>query len=251
MDDELEKRMHLAQVASSLVHSLRRKEKIKVRQPLTKIMIPILYPGERERLELVEELIVSETNVKTVEYLDDASGVLVKKIKPNFRKLGAMFGAKVKKLAPMISSLNQEQIQTFERDGQYSFEVDAENVTLSLEEVEIVSEDIPGWLVASEDGLTVALDVTISDELRREGLARDVVNRIQNLRKTKGLDVQDKIEIAYQSQEKLMMEAIKEHGDYIKRETQAMSLQEGVNGAPAETLDVDGIGLIIALKVVG
>ncbi|MEM9324043.1 MAG: isoleucine--tRNA ligase [Bacteroidota bacterium] len=251
VDEELEKRMHLAQIASSLVHSLRRKEKIKVRQPLTKIMIPILADAERERLELVEELIISETNVKSVEYLDDASGVLVKKIKPNFRKLGAKVGPKMKQLAPMISSLDQENIQTFERAGEYSFEIDGESVLLTLEDVEIVSEDIPGWLVASEDGLTVALDVNISDELRREGLARDVVNRIQNLRKTKGLDVQDKIEIAFESGETMMVAAIEEHGDYIKRETQALKIQQGVNGASTDTLDIDGIDLVIGLKVVG
>ncbi len=250
VDEELEARMHLAQLASSLVHSLRRKEKIKVRQPLTKIMIPILYPGERERLLLVEELIISETNVKAVEYLDDASGVLVKKIKPNFRKLGASYGPKMKKLAPMISALGQEEIQTFERAGEYLFVVDDEDIQLTLDDVEIVSEDIPGWLVASEDGLTVALDVTITDELRREGIARDVVNRIQNLRKTKGLDVQDKIAIAYQSQEALMEEAIAEHGEYIMRETQALTLNRGVNGSDTDTLDIDGIDLVIGLKVV-
>ncbi len=250
VDEELEARMHLAQLASSLVHSLRRKEKIKVRQPLTKIMIPILYPGERERLLLVEELIISETNVKAVEYLDDASGVLVKKIKPNFRKLGASYGPKMKKLTPMISALGQEEIQTFERAGEYLFVVDDEDIQLTLDDVEIVSEDIPGWLVASEDGLTVALDVTITDELRREGIARDVVNRIQNLRKTKGLDVQDKIAIAYQSQEALMEEAIAEHGEYIMRETQALTLNQGTNGSDADTLDIDGIDLVIGLKVV-
>lgn len=250
IDKELEKRMHLAQLASSLVHSLRRKEKIKVRQPLTKIMIPILSDQEKERLQLVEELIISETNVKKIEYLDDASGVLVKKVKPNFKRLGAVFGAKMKLLAPLVGKLNQDDIQIFEKEGKFAFNLEGEEVFLSLEDVEISSEDIPGWLVASEDGFTVALDITLTDELKKEGLARDVVNRVQNLRKDKGLEVQDKIEIYYESNESLLVQAISDYKEYIQRETQALEIFNKENDVESSALDIDGIELQVGLKVV-
>ncbi len=197
IDEELEKRMHLAQSASSLVHSLRKKEKIKVRQPLHKILIPILNEADKDRIAQVAALIISETNVKEVEYVDDASGILVKKIKPNFRKLGQHFGPKMKLLTPLINQMDQAQIKELEQTGEYAVELEGEKVVLGLEDVEITSEDIPGWLVASEDGLTVALDITITDELKKEGLSRDVVNRLQNLRKDQGLEVQDKINVSY------------------------------------------------------
>ncbi|MDW3197515.1 MAG: isoleucine--tRNA ligase [Cytophagales bacterium] len=250
IDEELEKRMKLAQTASSLVHSLRRKEKIKVRQPLTKIMIPVLSQAEQDRLEKVEELIISETNVKTVEYLNDTSGILVKKIKPNFRALGATFGPKMKLLVPQINGLDQDQIKVFESEGSYQFDLEGESVSLSLEQVEISSEDIPGWLVASENGLTVALDITLTDDLKKEGLARDVVNRVQNLRKDKGLEVQDKIEINFDSSIQMMVEAVEVHREYIQRETQALKLeyQNGLNNG--EVLDIDGTDLKIQLEVV-
>ncbi|MDH5610598.1 MAG: isoleucine--tRNA ligase, partial [Cyclobacteriaceae bacterium] len=208
IDKELEARMHLAQLASSLVHSLRKKEKIKVRQPLTRVLIPILDQKEKERLMLVESLIISETNVKTVEYLDDASGIVVKKIKPNFRKLGASFGAQLKQITPVIQQMGKDEIAAFEKEGKFLIDLADGPVTLSLDDVEIVSEDIPGWLVASEDGFTVALDITITEALKKEGLSRDVVNRIQNLRKDKGLEVQDKIKVSVASADPLMVEAI-------------------------------------------
>ncbi len=249
IDLELETRMHLAQAASSLVHSLRRKEKIKVRQPLTKIMIPVASDQERERLQMVQDLIISETNVKTVEYLTDDSGVLVKKIKPNFRKLGAKFGPKMKLLTSQINQLDQEGIKKFEREQHFEFVLDQEKITLTLEDVEISSEDIPGWLVASEDGLTVALDITLTDDLRKEGLARDIVNRVQNLRKDQGLEVQDKIELIYQSNHEMVQEAMKAHEDYIQKETQALSIILG-NGVDMQPVDIDGIEFRVALKVV-
>ncbi len=250
IDTELEARMHLAQLASSLVHSLRKKEKIKVRQPLSKILIPILDDKEKERLELVEELIISETNVKKLEYLDDASGVLVKKIKPNFRKLGAEYGSKLKMITPLIMKMDQEQISTFEKNGTYALQLEGETIHLSLEDVEISSEDIPGWLVASEEGMTVALDITLTDELRKEGLARDVVNRIQNLRKDKGLEVQDKINVSYDTVDELIRAAIEENKPYIKRETQALALEYLDRVTNGEQLEIDGIGLSVAIEVV-
>ena len=250
VNEELEKRMKLAQTASSLVHSLRRKEKIKVRQPLTKIMIPVLSEAEQNRLSQVEELIISETNVKTVAYLNDTSGVLVKKIKPNFRKLGATFGPKMKLLTPQINGLTQEQIQAFESAGSYVFELEDDQVSLDITDVEITSEDIPGWLVASENGLTVALDITLTEDLKKEGLARDVVNRVQNLRKDKGLEVQDKIEISFDSNTEMMVQAIETHKEYIQREIQAVSLQWSKGLQNGEVLDIDGTDLTINLDVV-
>ncbi|WP_421892567.1 isoleucine--tRNA ligase [Marinoscillum sp.] len=249
IDEELEKRMHLAQSASSLVHSLRKKEKIKVRQPLHKILIPILNEADKDRIAQVAALIISETNVKEVEYVDDASGILVKKIKPNFRKLGQHFGPKMKLLTPLINQMDQAQIKALEQTGEYAVELEGEKVMLGLEDVEITSEDIPGWLVASEDGLTVALDITITDELKKEGLSRDVVNRLQNLRKDQGLEVQDKIKVSYHTNDESLKSAVEAFKSYIQKETQALSL-EYVNEANGGTLlDIDGLELTVAIEV--
>ena len=242
--------MHLAQLASSLVHSLRKQKKIKVRQPLSKVLIPILEDGERERLSQVEELIISETNVKSVEYLDDTTGLLVKKIKPNFRKLGASYGPLMKQITAAINRLGTEEIASFEKDGGYDLQLDQESIHLTLEDVEILSEDIPGWTVASEGGLTVALDVTVTEDLRKEGLARDVVNRIQNLRKDRGLDVQDKINVSYDTVDPLMKEAIEENKLYIKRETQALALEYLERISNGEKLEIDGKDISVSIEVV-
>lgn len=249
IDEELEKRMHLAQSASSLVHSLRKKEKIKVRQPLQKVLIPILNEADKARIDQVAELIISETNVKEVEYIDDASGILVKKIKPNFRKLGQTYGPKMKQLAPLINQLGQEQIKALEQSGQYALELDGETITLGLDDVEITSEDIPGWLVASEDGLTVALDITITEELRQEGISRDVVNRLQNLRKDQGLEVQDKIHVSYYATDELLKSAIAAYKAYIQKETQALSLELASDANGGTSLDIDGLELTVSISV--
>ncbi len=248
IDLELEKRMHLAQSASSLVHSLRKKEKIKVRQPLQKVLIPVLNAADKKRIEQVAELIISETNVKEVEYIDDASGILVKKIKPNFRKLGQTYGAKMKQLSGLINAMDQDAIKTLEQTGTFPLVLDGENVSITMEDVEISSEDIPGWLVASEDGLTVALDITITDELKKEGLSRDVVNRLQNLRKDQGLEVQDKINVTYHTSDDLLKSAIHAYAEYIKKETQALSLK-AVEKAIGTTLDIDGIEFTVGIEV--
>ncbi|MFY0605716.1 MAG: isoleucine--tRNA ligase [Cyclobacteriaceae bacterium] len=248
IDLELEKRMHLAQSASSLVHSLRKKEKIKVRQPLQKVLIPVLNDADKQRIEQVAELIISETNVKEVEYIDDASGILVKKIKPNFRKLGQTYGPKMKQLSGLINSMDQDAIKTLEQSGTYPVDLDGEQISLTLEDVEISSEDIPGWLVASEDGLTVALDISISDELKQEGISRDVVNRLQNLRKDQGLEVQDKINVTFSSSDELLKSSIAVHQDYIMKETQAVSLK-AVESLEGTTLDIDGIEITVGIEV--
>lgn len=249
IDASLTESMHFAQNVSSLIHSLRKKEKIKVRQPLHKILIPILKPEVRTSIEAVEELILSEINVKEVEYVDDASGILVKKIKPNFRTLGKQHGPKMKQISGIINGFGKDEIATIEREGSFPIEVDGEHISLTLEDVEITSEDIPGWLVASENGLTVALDITLTDELRKEGLSRDMVNRIQNLRKDKGLEVQDKIAVLYHSDNQMMMEALAEFGEYVKTETQALSLTAG-SVDDGEKFDIDGVEVDVQIDVV-
>ncbi len=248
IDEDLSKSMHMAQQISSLVHSLRKKEKIKVRQPLHKILVPILRPEDKAAIEAVEELILSEINVKEIEYVDDASGILVKKIKPNFRKLGQAHGPKMKDISKVINEFTADDIRRIETDNAFAISVADEEIVLTLEDVEITSEDIPGWMVASEGGLTVALDITLTDELRREGLSRDVVNRVQNLRKDQGLDVIDKISIGYTSEVPEMMLAIDEFADYIKIETQALELKKGVEGGTV--VDIDGIELQLKIDVI-
>jgi len=216
---------------------------------LQKVLIPILKPEVKERIEAVEELIKTEINVKEVEYVDDASGILVKNIKPNFRKLGQQYGPKMKTITGIINGFGKDEIAAIERDGNYEIEVDGEKINLERDDVEITSRDIPGWLVASEGGLTVALDITISDELRKEGLSRDMINRIQNLRKDQGLDVQDKIAIKYATSDEMMRAAIADFSGYIKAETQALSLE--LNGTnEGEKFDIDGIEIDIQIEVV-
>ena len=249
IDKELEARMRLAQLASSLVHSLRKKEKIKVRQPLSSILIPVVNETEKNRLKKVEELIATETNVKKVEYLEDTSGILVKKIKPNFKKLGAQYGPKLKALTLLITALNQTEIERFEHLGLHEVDLEGDMIRLTLEDVEISSQDIPGWLVASEDGLTVALDINLTEALKKEGLSRDVVNRVQNLRKDQGLEVQDKIEVVFWTQNIQMQEAISDNMEYIMRETQAIKINESISELEGQLLDIDGTTLIIQLKV--
>ncbi|MEM7298552.1 MAG: class I tRNA ligase family protein, partial [Bacteroidota bacterium] len=248
IDGDLSASMHFAQDISSLVHSLRKKEKIKVRQPLHKILIPILKPEVKARIESVEDLILTEINVKEIEYVDDASGILVKNIKPNFRKLGQQYGSKMKAITGVINGFGGDEIAAIERDSQYPIEVDGETINLTLDDVEITSEDIPGWLVASENGLTVALDITISDDLKKEGLSRDMVNRIQNLRKDRGFEVQDKISVIYQTQNEMMNAALSEFSDYIKTETLAVSL---VPDSPSsgEKFDIDGVEIDVQIEI--
>jgi isoleucyl-tRNA synthetase len=250
IDHELEARMRLAQLASSLVHSLRKKQKIKVRQPLNKILIPVLSQADRNRLKKVEELIIQETNVKTIEYIEDDTGIFIKKIKPNFRTLGLKFGPKLKVITPKINILNQEDIAQFESNGFFNIKVGGEMIELQLTDVEISSQDIPGWLVASGDGLTVALDIKLTDTLKKEGLSRDLVNRIQNLRKDKNLEVQDKISIFFTTEDKLIKEAMEEHQQSIQRETQAKTIQFDPNLPDGISLDINDSEIIIQLNVI-
>ncbi|MDX5418211.1 MAG: DUF5915 domain-containing protein, partial [Hymenobacteraceae bacterium] len=225
IDKDLEERMDLAQTVSSLVHSLRKKQMIKVRQPLQRILIPVLNEKMKHQIEAVADLIMSEVNVKAIEYIDDTSGILVKKIKPNFKKLGQVFGPKMKLVAAAVQQMNQNDIAHLEREGGFEIMLaDDETAVLTPDDVEITSEDIPGWLVASEGKLTVALDITITEELKQEGIARDLVNRIQNLRKDSNLEVQDKIHIYMQRADEEVNQAVVNYSAYICAETQALTL---------------------------
>ncbi|ARN78048.1 isoleucine--tRNA ligase [Nonlabens spongiae] len=247
INSELEEKMHKAQIISSLTLSLRKKESIKVRQPLQRIMIPVLDPKERAQIEAVADLVKSEVNVKEVELIDDASGILVKEIKPNFKALGPRFGKDMKVVAAQIRSFQQEDINLLEKNGEKTIDLNGKEVTLTLSDVEITSSDIEGWLVANQSGITVALDVTLTPELRNEGISRELVNRIQNIRKDSGLEVTDRINIVMQSHES-MNDAVSENEQYIKDETLADDLtlkQQLDNGTEIE---FDDIKTVIAIK---
>ncbi|CAM1360508.1 Isoleucine--tRNA ligase [Tenacibaculum litopenaei] len=218
VNHSLERKMENAQTISSLVLSLRAKEKIKVRQPLQKIMIPVLDETQKEEISAVADLIKSEVNVKEIQLLDDASGILVKQIKPNFKALGPKFGKDMKLIANKIRDFEQAQIAQIEKDGFINIEINEKIIKLETADVEISSKDIEGWLVANAEGLTVALDVTITEDLRREGVARELINRIQNARKETGLEVTDKIKLTFLSFADLK-ESVLANETYIKTET--------------------------------
>ncbi|MCL4130409.1 UNVERIFIED_CONTAM: hypothetical protein GTU68_044449 [Idotea baltica] len=218
IDATLERIMQKAQSISSMVLSLRKKEMIKVRQPLQRIMIPVLDNQDREDIEAVAELIKSEVNVKEIELIDDASGILVKNIKPNFKMLGPKFGKDMRLVAAEIGKLTKDDISKIEKQGEIPIKIQEKFVILTLEEVEISSQDIEGWLVANQGNLTVALDVTISEELRKEGIARELVNRIQNLRKESGFEITDKIKLKIE-RDGVVDDAVEANATYIKTET--------------------------------
>lgn len=219
-EPELELSMDYAQRICSLVHSLRKNARIKVRTPLQKVLVPVLDAAFAGRMKQVEDIILSEVNVKTIEYIDDTSGVLVKKVKPNFPKLGKQYGARIKEVAAAIQSFTADDIAAIERQGILS----KNGFDLVLEDVIISSEDIPGWSVATDGKVTVALDVQLTDELKSEGIARDFVNRVQNLRKDMGLEVLDKIYIDVEQDAGIVAKALNTYGDYIRTETQAVAL---------------------------
>ena len=224
IDKNLEAQMELAQHASSMVLALRRKVNIKVRQPLTKMMIPVLNASMQEQLSAVKQLVLNEVNVKEMEFLTDTTGVIVKKIKPNFKTLGKKYGSQMKEIAAAINAFSQEQISEVESAENYTLSLASGNVIFQKEDVEIISEDMPGWLVATEGQLTVALDVTVTEELRREGIARELINRIQNLRKESGFDVTDKITVTIQ-QNKEIAEAITDFKNFVASQTLATSIE--------------------------
>jgi isoleucyl-tRNA synthetase len=210
--------MESAQTISSLVLSLRAKEKIKVRQPLQKIMIPVDNAQQKEEILAVAKLIKHEVNIKEIQLLEDASDILIKQIKPNFKTLGPKFGKDMRSIAAVVGTFSKEDINKIEKDGNIILDINGKNITLDLSDVEISSKDIEGWLVANEGALTVALDVTITEDLRKEGVARELVNRIQNARKDKGLEVTDKIKLTILNNQNLQ-QSITDNKDYIMSET--------------------------------
>lgn len=247
IDKDLEHKMQMAQSISSLALSLRKKEMIKVRQPLERIMIPVLDPAIKEQIAEVSELIKSEINVKTIEFIDDTSGILVKDIKPNFKVLGPRFGKDMKHVAQAIQKMEARDIAELEKAKTIELKVNGEPTAISLEEVEILSQDIEGWLVASGNGLTVALDVTLNEDLVNEGIARELVNRIQNLRKDSGLEVTDRINIELQDSGKLS-EAIHQNLDYIKTETLTNTINLNPNLKDGLQIEFDDISTVLVIE---
>ncbi len=248
IDKDLEERMDIAQKISSMILGLRRKVSIKVRQPLAKIMIPLPDKNFRAKFEAVKDLVLAEVNVKEVEYIDDTSSILVKKIKANFKTLGPRYGKLMKELGNVITGLSQEDIASFEADGKYSMTLNDQQVDLSLEDVEIISEDIPGWQVANDGKLTIALDIKVTDELRNEGIAREFVNRIQNIRKESGFDVTDKIIVLIEDND-LIREAVKRHGAYIGSQTLATRVEVVNNFTNGNFREVEIDDVVIKIAV--
>lgn len=240
IDRDLEDRMAIAQKASSMILSLRRKEKLKVRQPLAKIMIPILSMEFQDKFDAVKSIILSEVNVKEVEYLTDATGIISKKIKANFKTLGPKYGKLMKQIAGEITGFTQEDISSLERSGSYDLNINGEPIALSLEDVEIQTEDVPGWLVASEDGLTIALDINLTEELKQEGIAREFINKIQNIRKESDFEITDRIVLKIQKNEKFNL-AVENFRDYISNQTLANELimVDVINHASSHTVEID------------
>jgi isoleucyl-tRNA synthetase len=236
INPELEAQVNTARTLTSLALSLRKKEQIKVRQPLQKMMIPVKNTSERERMERIVAQLKSEINLKEIELLDDANALLVKEVRPNFKTLGPRFGKDLKSVVQVISQLNTEQINLFEEKGQLEVQLNEKNIILESSDVEILFKDIEGWQVAQGAGMTVALDITLSPELKKEGIARELVNRIQNHRKESGLEVTDRIEIFLKKEVELEA-AVSENKEYILSETLANHLHfdsEIVEGTPLE-----------------
>lgn len=243
INKELEARMKMAQDVTSMVLALRRKVNIKVRQPLQCIMIPVTDDEQKSHIEAVKSLIMSEVNVKEINFVDGAGGVLVRKVKCDFKKLGPKFGKQMKTVATLVAEMSQEAIIKLEEEGKYTFMIDGLEATLESSDVEIFSEDIPGWLVANEGKLTVALDVTVSEELRREGVARELVNRIQNIRKSSGFEITDKIKITLSKNEQTDT-AVNEYNTYICNQVLANSL-DLVDEVEGTELNFDDFSLFV------
>lgn len=248
IDKELEERMELAQKVSSMVLGLRRKVQLRVRQPLNKLIIPILNEEMVHQLEAVRNIILSEVNVKEIEYITDTTGVLVKKIKPNFKTLGPKYGKYMKQISALVGAMEQSDIFEFEKNGKYELKVGDEILTLGLEDVEILSEDIPGWLVANEGRLTVALDINLTKELEEEGIARELINRIQNLRKESDFDVTDKIKL-FIGRHPAVNEAVEHFSAYISSQVLAECVElVDVKAEDAKEIEIDEIHTFIRIE---
>ncbi len=249
IDKLLEEKMDIAQKISSMILGLRRKVSIKVRQPLARIMLPVPDKNFRSKFEAVRDLILAEVNVREVEYIDDTASILVRKIKPNFKTLGPKYGKLMKDIANVVSAFSSQEIADFEINKTHKLTINDQEIILSIDDVEIISEDIPGWQVANEGRLTVALDVTVTDELRYEGIAREFVNRIQNIRKEAGFDVTDKITVKIEDHE-FVREAIKRHSAYIGSQTLATSvtLTGSFSGNSVREVEIDDIVVKVEVR---
>jgi isoleucyl-tRNA synthetase len=246
IDKDLEERMQIAQQISSMVLALRRKVNIKVRQPLSMLMIPVLDEHQKEAVDAIQALILNEVNVKNIKYVDNAAEILVKRIKPDFKKLGPRYGKIMKDLAVAIAGLPQQDIITLEKLGNLSIPVAGQTAEITTDDVEIFSEDIPGWLVANEGKLTVALDITVTEELKKEGIARELVNRIQNIRKSNGYEITDKIRVTIQSDSRVD-EAVEEFKQYIANQVLANNITLAAISKGTE-LDMDEFKLLIQVE---
>ncbi len=244
IDKDLEQSMEYAQKICSLVHSIRKNAKVKVRTPLNKVLLPVLDDQFKRRVKLVEDIICAEVNVKSIEYIDDTSDLLVKKVKPNFAKLGKKYGPKMKEVTAVINAFSKADIAAIEKTGTLS----RDGFELVLEDVLISSEDVPGWAVASENGVTVALDISVTEELKKEGIARDFVNRIQNLRKEMGLEVLDKIGIEVEKDGEAVTSALTQFKEYISTETQALSFELKEKLSDATEIDMDDFSLNVKIS---
>lgn len=248
IDSSLEEMMSLAQRVSSMVLALRRKVSIKVRQPLTKILIPVLDPAMARHIDAVRNLILNEVNVKELELIEQTTGIITKRIKPNFKTLGPKYGKYMKQIAALTAQFSQERIAEIESAPESVFEIDGQQIVVTPADFEITSEDMPGWLVASEGKLTVALDITLTDELRAEGVARELINRIQNIRKDSGFEVTDKIRVEIEQKE-LVADAVARYADYIGSQTLAVEVKSSAEpqGEVVVATDIDEEPLRIAV----
>jgi len=242
IDKDLERKMQKAQLISSLALSLRKKEKIKVRQPLQRLMIPVLSAQDREDLEAVKDIVLAEINVKELELLDDASGVIVKSAKPNFKVLGPKYGKEMGKISGKVNQMTAEDIQKLEKDKQIEIDLGDKKVVLTTDEIDVTAKEITGWTIAQQDDVLVALDINISEDLKREGIARDMVNRIQNLRKDSGLKVNDRINL-HIAQNEVLKDAVDSMADYIKSETLIDNIiwADALSDDQAVDLEIDDI----------
>jgi len=246
IDKDLENRMFLSQKFSSMALSLRRSAKIKVRQPLQRLMIPVLDKSFENQIKSVKDIILGEVNIKEIELLSDTSGIVTKEIKPNFKKLGKKLGKNMKFVAKGLATFSQDDIAKFETEGKWTFDAEGTEISISFDEVDLISKDVPGWLVASDGKYTIALDVTITDELKQEGFARELINKVQNYRKDKNFEVTDKINLSISTNDELKT-ALNNHKEYISSQTLAKSInfventssnfiEFDINGIPANIL---------------
>ena len=249
VDRDLEEKMALAQKVSSMVLALRRKVNIKVRQPLSKILIPVLDPVVKEHIEAVRSLILSEVNIKDLEFIEDTTGVITKRIKPNFKTLGPRYGKQMKQISAKVAAFSQADIAQLERTDSWTTEIDGVKIEATAADFDITSEDMPGWLVTTEGKLTVAMDITLTDELRKEGLARELVNRIQNIRKDSGFEVTDKIRVTFEKNDALRA-AVSAYRDYIASQVLAVEIleTESLTDAATQELDLDDMTVKVLVK---